>query len=257
MIISSKQFHCIFYFRSKVRECIVDDVDKDKGESLCTGESIETETCSENTCPVWTDWTDWTQCSASCGGGVQKRIRDCILSKNNQGSNDYGCDGDTWEMRPCNENDCPVWTDWTNWSPCTRTCGGGKKVKTRKCVLPDSLGLEKIRLFCPGDEEVIEDCNRKTCPTPGPWSEWGECSKSCGGGIRTKKRQCINRRDQQGNPCNQDLVETEKCNESPCPVWTEWTDWTPCTVSCGGGSRKKARECVLPKSEAQVSTTCK
>ena len=133
-----------------MRECIVDELDKERGESLCIGESIESESCSENTCPIWTDWTDWTQCSASCGGGVQKRIRDCILPKNNQGSNDFGCDGDTWEMRPCNEDDCPVWTDWTPWSPCTKSCGGGKKVKTRKCVLPESLGLEKRRLFCPG-----------------------------------------------------------------------------------------------------------
>ena len=108
-------------------------------------------------------------------------------------------------------------------------------------------------LFKSGDEEVIEDCNEKICPSPGQWSEWGECSKSCGGGTRTKTRECINQRDSYGNPCNQDLVETEKCNENPCPIWTDWTDWTPCTVTCGGGTRKKARECVLPKSEAQVS----
>ena len=234
--------------KSRVRECIIDDEDKDK-DNLCIGDSIETVECNTSKCPVWTDWTDWTQCSASCGGGVQKRIRDCILSKDSSGSNDYGCIGDTWEMRPCNENDCPVWTIWTDWSPCTRTCGGGKKVKTRKCVLPESLGKERLRLFCPGDEEVIEDCNTKQCPIPGPWSEWSECSKSCGGGTRTKTRDCVNQRDPDGNPCYQDLIESEPCNENPCPVWTEWTDWTPCTVSCGGGSRKKARECVLPKSE--------
>ena len=162
--------------RSKVRECIVSEpTDQRSGEqntldnndSLCEGKSIETEECSTNVCPKWTEWTDWTQCSATCGGGVQKRVRDCVLPKNNQGSNDFGCVGDTWEMRPCNENKCPVWTPWTDWSPCTRSCGGGKKVKTRKCVLPDTLGLEKIRLFCPGDEEVIENCNTGKCPLPG------------------------------------------------------------------------------------------
>ena len=116
-------------------------------------------------------------------------------------------------------------------------------------VLPSDIYF----IFKSGDEEVIEDCNEKICPSPGQWSEWGECSKSCGGGTRTKTRECINQRDSYGNPCNQDLVETEKCNENPCPIWTDWTDWTPCTVTCGGGTRKKARECVLPKSEAQVS----
>jgi hypothetical protein len=239
--------------KSRVRECIVSensDVER-SATTLCEGESIETIPCNTNVCPVWTDWTKWTQCSSTCGGGVQKRIRDCILPKNSQGTNDFGCDGDTWEMRACNEKDCPVWTDWTEWSPCTRSCGGGKKVKTRKCVLPESLGPERLRLFCPGDEEVIEDCNKSACPVPGEWSDWSECSKSCGGGMRTKARECVNQRDSNGNPCNADLLETEACNEDPCPIWTEWTDWTACTQTCGGGSRKKARECVLPKSEDQ------
>ena len=41
---------------------------------------------------------------------------------------------------------------------------------------------------------------------PGQWSEWSECSKSCGGGTRTKVRECINQRDPYGNPCNVDLI---------------------------------------------------
>ncbi len=246
--------------RSKIRECIVSEPsnersgDGEEAKSLCEGEPIAEEDCNTNVCPEWSDWTEWTQCSATCGGGVQKRIRDCLLPEpstrdSDNGSNDYGCTGDPWEMRDCNENDCPVWTEWTEWSPCTRSCGGGKRVKTRKCVLPESLGKDILRLFCPGDEEVIEDCNTDKCPVPGQWSEWSECSKSCGGGTRTKVRECINQRDKDGNPCNADLIETEACNEEPCPVWTDWTEWTPCTKTCGGGSRKKVRECVLPKSE--------
>ena len=242
--------------RSRVRECIVSDpIDARSSydDSLCVGESQQSEECATNVCPVWTEWTDWTQCSASCGGGVQKRVRDCILPKNS-GSNDYGCAGEPWEMRSCNDKDCPIWTDWSDWSPCTRSCGGGKRVKTRQCVLPETLGKEKLRLFCPGDEEVIEDCNTERCPVPGQWTEWSQCSKSCGGGTRTKVRECINRRDRYGNPCNADLTETESCNDNPCPVWTEWSDWTPCTQTCGGGMRKKARECILPKSQAYKCT---
>lgn len=44
---------------------------------------------------------------------------------------------------------------------------------------------------------------------PGQWSEWSECSKSCGGGTRTKVRECINQRDPYGNPCNVDLIGEE------------------------------------------------
>jgi hypothetical protein len=120
-------------------------------------------------------------------------------------------------------------TDWTELSPCTASCGGGKQVKTRDCVLPSSLGPGRLQLLCPGDREVVSDCSQNPCPAPSEWSDWSECSKSCGGGTRTKVRQCVNQRDKDGNPCKVDLVDTEACNLNPCPEWTEWTPWTECS----------------------------
>ena len=29
--------------------------------------------------------------------------------------------------------------------------------------------------------------------------------------------------------------------------WTPWSNWTACSVSCGGGSRIRVRECVPPR----------
>ena len=42
------------------------------------------------------------------------------------------------------------------------------------------------------------------------------------------------------------VVCSRQCNPAKCPVWTEWTEWTPCTATCGGGTRYKLRDCVLP-----------
>ncbi len=230
--------------RSKVRECIVP---RDGDDSLCEGNGILTEKCNTQPCPVWSEWTPWMQCTATCGGGQTKRIRNCLLpqARNVNGTNLHGCPGDTWEMKACNTEGCPTWTEWTPWTACTKTCEGGKRVRTRECKVPASLGKQLLALFCPGKGKVIEDCNTDPCPKPTEWGGWGECSASCGGGTRRRTRECVNFRDAQGNPCNEDLEEEEACNEQPCPSWTEWTPWTSCTKTCGGGKKKRARDCVV------------
>ena len=114
--------------RKKVRECTQPKSGEVKG---CVGEPEAEEECNTQQCPVWTDWTEWTSCTATCGGGKQKRNRDCILPD----SRSYLCTGEDSEERECNSNDCPDWTAWTKWSPCTKSCGGGTRTKLRECVL--------------------------------------------------------------------------------------------------------------------------
>ena len=95
------------------------------------------EICNENICPDWTQWTDWTECTVSCGGGIRKKVRECVLPKNVD-----GCDGDSEIEETCNNQDCPVWTPWTDWTPCTKTCGGGTQRRDRQCVLLLKSGSE-------------------------------------------------------------------------------------------------------------------
>jgi hypothetical protein len=112
--------------------------------------------------------------------------------RNVDGSNVHGCPGDTKEMKLCNTEGCPTWTDWTPWTQCSKSCGGGRRVRVRECALPKSLGKQLLAHFCPGDEKIIESCNDAACPKPTEWEGWGECSKSCGGGMRTRTRECVN-----------------------------------------------------------------
>ena len=44
------------------------------------------------------------------------------------------------------------------------------------------------------------------------WSEYGECSKSCGGGKRTRIRQRVGRSCPTKKEC-----ESQDCNTMPCP----------------------------------------
>merc|ERR1712180_423841 len=90
--------------------------------------------------------------------------------------------------------------------------------------------------------EVAETCPQ-TCNkcTRGTWSEWGEfspCSRSCGGGSRSRVRKCLS-----SNNCAGRRVETQSCNRRPCS-------------SC---KDKKIGYCFLNKGkchEAEVAETC-
>jgi Thrombospondin type 1 domain len=50
------------------------------------------------------------------------------------------------------------------------------------------------------------------------WSDWEQCSQSCGSGYKSRSRDCNNPMPQNGGRlCTGDHVETVKCNDRPCP----------------------------------------
>ena len=162
-------------------------------------------------------------------------------------------------FQTCNSNECPVWTEWSSWTACSVSCGGGERQRQRRCLLPD--GTSRTDLFCPGPKLETEPCNdgpEYKCPELGPWSDWSECSLSCGGGRRLRSRQCGIAPEralnlyQHNNPCLKPLNQEEMCNPQSCPMLTEWSDWTQCSASCGGGFRRKNRECVENEVESII-----
>ena len=63
---------------------------------------------------------------------------------------------------------------------------------------------------------------RETCheimliATWGEWSKWGKCSKSCNGGISTRRRTCQCNSDICNGQCEGDDIDTTSCNEIGC-----------------------------------------
>ena len=51
-------------------------------------------------------------------------------------------------------------------------------------------------------------------PIYGNWEDWSACSKSCGGGSRTRTRKCTGT-NPPGGVCNDETV-TEQCNTDEC-----------------------------------------
>jgi len=118
--------------------------------------------------------------------------------------------------------------------------------------------------FCK-DMKVRYCCARKQSASWGDWGDWAKCSKTCGGGMRTRKRDCKQlsiskgRSDKsyksmcygQGSEFSSQQQkrfseETEECEVQECPSdhkFEPWSAWTKCSVTCSQGTKKRERIC--------------
>ena len=222
--------------RKKTRECVYG---RDAINNDCLEPLEKSEPCGEEVCPVYTEWTEWTECTRTCGGGTKRRVRECI-----QGSAE-ACErlGPAEEVEDCNTGKCPAWTDWTEWTPCTKTCGGGSQRRERACVATRAVGS----LFCPGPGDEQQECGTEPCPIWTEWTEWAPCTRSCGGGQTTQRRECVLPRSGGELGCEGEPIREGECNTQTCPSWGPWTEWTECSATCGGGSWTKTRQCLFPE----------
>ena len=49
------------------------------------------------------------------------------------------------------------------------------------------------------------------------WSEWGDCSKTCGGGVKTGSRGKLQEEQFGGIPCDGEATRQQDCNPDQCP----------------------------------------
>jgi hypothetical protein len=209
--------------------------------------------CNTSPCPVdcvVSSWSDWGKCSKDCGEGISTRSRTVITPSANGGAQ---CPS-LAETQTCNTQACPVncvVSDWSDWSSCDKTCGGGVQNRTRIITQPAENGGTS----CP----VLSDsrqCNTSPCPVNcvvSDWGAWGTCDKTCGGGTQTKSRTVIQPANYGGQPCPS-LEEQQACNIQGCPVncvVSGWSDWSECDEN---GNQYRSRN-ILTES-ANGGITC-
>uniref|UniRef100_A0A672L0Y3 Thrombospondin-2-like n=1 Tax=Sinocyclocheilus grahami TaxID=75366 RepID=A0A672L0Y3_SINGR len=167
----------------------------------------------------WSPWSEWTQCTVTCGSGTQQRGRSCDDTSN-------ACSGPSIQTRKCSLGKCDRrvrqdggWSLWSPWSSCSVTCGEGLITRIRHCNAPVPQRGGKD---CEGDGRETQSCNTDPCPIDGgwgPWSPWTKCSATCGGGLKSRVRECNSPEPQHGGrKCLGDSIENEVCNRQECPI---------------------------------------
>lgn len=71
------------------------------------------------------------------------------------------------------------------------------------------------------------------------WTEWSECSATCGVGVRTRTRECLG-----PESCNGPRLVRETCEMPSCESlagWDTWSHWTPCD---GDRQQYRKRTCL-------------
>jgi len=214
----------------------------------------ETKSCYIQPCAVDCEvypWSDWSDCSATeCeGSGMRTRTRNIKVQPVGDGKS---CPP-LIDTEPCVKEDCSVdcvVSDWEDWSTCDKDCGGGYKTRNRKIITqPLGAGYQ-----CPELQQSMP-CNTQVCDKDckvTDFSEWSQCSQSCGTGSQYRVRNILENPMGNGAVCPS-LIEYQDCNEGTCAsncIVSDWSDWSSCrndagnAISCGGGYQVRTRNII-------------
>eukprot|EP00928_Gymnodinium_smaydae_P010177 TRINITY_DN13817_c0_g1_i2.p1 TRINITY_DN13817_c0_g1~~TRINITY_DN13817_c0_g1_i2.p1 ORF type:complete len:857 (+),score=141.13 TRINITY_DN13817_c0_g1_i2:324-2894(+) len=184
------------------------------------------------------EWDEWS----SCDGSQQYTKRRVLVEASGNGK---PCNHSLRLLKPCHlVVDCSV-SDWSDWSSCDKECSGGQQQRQRQVIKhPNAFGAS-----CPELLMETRGCNTKLCDGDvkpkcqlSEWTQWSECSATCGVASKTRSRFMTS-----AITCNEPLFEVTSCDENPeCAyrdcAWNEWLEWSTCTCACGGGQRSRQRD---------------
>ncbi|KAK6588702.1 thrombospondin type 1 domain-containing [Cryptosporidium xiaoi] len=235
----------------------------------CELATEEIRKCNESVCPsscIVSPWSEWSGCLGGCDEKPFRRRERMILEPptlNQECPNLVEIKTNDEIMLTVNLSDennsdllcpkienCPIDCEagpWSGWSECDVNCGIGIQKRRRNIKNRGTDGGAS----CPPLED-FRPCARKSCKSDcilSEWSEWEQCSKSCGGGSRARSRNIVSAPNE-GSECGI-LKEFEPCNEFQCIATRDcevgqWSAWSPCTATCGGGVKRREREIQVP-----------
>ncbi|XP_034041311.1 A disintegrin and metalloproteinase with thrombospondin motifs 18 [Thalassophryne amazonica] len=136
-------------------------------------------------------------------------------------------------------------------SDCSAACAGGR-ISTKAICLQD-LKVQVNSTMCnPNTRPTLGShlCNTQPCPAYWTTTDWGLCSRSCGGGQQTRTLRCLRKVTYQREEVVAHSLcpvisptEVQPCHTQACPP--EWStgSWSQCSKTCGRGLRKRSVFC--------------
>uniref|UniRef100_A0ABM5F5M7 A disintegrin and metalloproteinase with thrombospondin motifs 13 isoform X2 n=1 Tax=Pogona vitticeps TaxID=103695 RepID=A0ABM5F5M7_9SAUR len=185
--------------------------------------------CATELCPArW--FSKKGACSASCGGGVLHKARYCAREtgekKEEEILPDAHCENlpHPEEQEACNPEPCPPRWKVTRTGPCSSSCGLGVATQTIACV--QSSGSQEVALAddsCPEAEKPLASlpCVVQECSYEWGFTQWTECSVSCGTGVQMRKDFCLNSQTRA-------RVNPAWCMRTPKPLRVRTCSVAPC-----------------------------
>ncbi|XP_037958432.1 protein madd-4 isoform X2 [Teleopsis dalmanni] len=146
---------------------------------------------------VWRE-QGYTSCSASCLGGVEELIINCVREDNGRVVSPFLCSPEAKpesRVRTCNDRPCPPRWNYSDYTPCSKSCGFGIKTREVQCIHEVTRGGENTMVvpnsMCPQPPPADRQyCNVLDCPVRWEVGEWSKCSHTCGFGIKERKVEC-------------------------------------------------------------------
>ncbi|KAM6437992.1 A disintegrin and metalloproteinase with thrombospondin motifs 20 [Liasis olivaceus] len=251
-------------------------------------------------CGVWQAGS-WLPCTVTCGNGIVTRQVVCVNHHQQIDENYCDPEGHPAKEQECNMPPCqpvyhynpdlhegpshqdysptekvhhsqdhvnsknhhsPSGNQWRTgpWGACSSSCAGG--FHRRVVVCQDENG--RSATYC--DESLkppdLTHCDSGPCPV---WNygSWGECTQTCGSGLKTRLVVCQLPNGQVLNDQNCEILEkppnTAHCNTHLCPAEVSWHrgPWKSCSVSCGKGLKEREIYCINNFQIKLGENTCK
>ncbi|XP_013098906.2 A disintegrin and metalloproteinase with thrombospondin motifs 9 [Stomoxys calcitrans] len=208
-------------------------------------------------CVLSLNVTGASECSASCGMlGTRELTYQCI-----QTFNDFDRSSNIVDLKYCAANfniktheECRegCWK-YTDWMPCSRSCGYGVQTRSVACYYNNSFAHDDYcnAKFKANLHEITRICSVEPCQ---PYSttesalkssrsllnnwwagDWGDCNDKC------EKNRTVICRSPQGIGC---AVDRKPITRRKCCTIKYVSNWSSCSVQCGNGTRHKEMNCA-------------
>lgn len=169
---------CAGGYQQRLVECVRKDDESYVNDKMCLktkSKPLKRRAC--NTQPCAAEWykSGWRPCSKTCGRGIQLRKIVC-RRKVTQNLHETVKDSLCVEEKPtgilqqeCNKVPCPAEWKHMSWSECSRSCEGGNRTRSLKCMKLNANGMlvsvSDIQCAHAVKPNTIEECNTDVlCP---------------------------------------------------------------------------------------------